>query len=142
MNDTEPTDDDILTGEDEVLFRQVHPNLFQHGVPGYIAFRPGPKDDGKLSVDRSSLTTAESSYKLHTEEKRRQSAGTWGLTVGEFDAAGRTCKSDPVEAEGDEPANPAHAVAIYDGLEKKDLKKIGLALSELAIARGRLHPKA
>jgi len=140
MNDTEPKDDAFLTDTDEVLFRQVHPDLFQHGVPGYAAFRPGPRDEGQLSVDRSSLTTAEASFLLHTEGKGSKSVGTWGVTVGEFEAAERPCRSDPLEADGDMPANPAHAVAIYEGLDKRDLKKIGLALSERAISRGRQYP--
>jgi len=139
MNDIERTDDPLLRDDYEVLFRQIHPDLFQHGVPSYAAFRPGPRDEGQLSVDRSTLTTANASYVLHTVGKGKKSAGTWGLTVGEFRTAGRSCHSDPVEAEGDMPANPAHAVAIYNGLDKKDMKKIGLLLSELAIARGCLH---
>lgn len=140
MNDIERTDDTLLSDGHEVLFRQVHPDLIQHGVPGYVAFRPGPRDEGQLSVDRSTLTTPEASYVLHTEGKGKKSAGTWGLTVDEFRSVQRPCYSDPVEAEDDMPANPAHAVAIYDGLDKKEMRKIGLALAELAMARGLLHP--
>ena len=49
---------DKIEDRDEVMFRQVHPDFIQQGEPSSCRFRPQSNDDGKLSVDRGSLTTA------------------------------------------------------------------------------------
>jgi hypothetical protein len=132
--------DDPLHDKGEVLFRQVHPDLISQGQPGWSAFRPTPRDEEKLSLDRSNITTAKGSFTLHTHAKAKKSAGTWGLTVGEFETVALLCYSDPIEASEDGPANDAHAVADYNGHEKAAIKKIALALQEKAIARGKIFP--
>jgi len=41
-----------LTDDTEVLFRQIHPNFFDNGVPGSNRFRPSEKDGNMLSDDQ------------------------------------------------------------------------------------------
>ena len=76
-------DSNLLADDDEVLFRQVHPSFVRDGRPSSQAFRPTPKDEGKLSVARGSLTTPPAAFRLYTEGLGLPSVGTWGVTVGE-----------------------------------------------------------
>ncbi len=78
---------ELLIDDSEVLFRQVHPQWVRDGVPSSQAFVPTKKDEGMLSVTRGSLTTAEATYKHYTEALKMESAGTWGVTVGEAHVA-------------------------------------------------------
>ncbi len=74
---------DALNDEDEILFRQIHPTFFEDGHVSSSPFVPTKKDEGKLSVDRSSLTTASGAFHLYTSNGR-QSAAVLGVTVIEF----------------------------------------------------------
>lgn len=126
--------------DDELLHRQIHPAWFEEGQPTSQGFRPTGKDDGMLSVDRSTLSTAEASFVLHRDGKGLQTAGTWGLTVGEFLAEDVRCRKDPIEASQDEPANPAHAVADFTPHGTGRCKIISKRLRNVAVGRGRLFP--
>ena len=130
---------DPLSEDAEVLFRQVHPSFIQNDQPSSQPFAPTPKDDNKLSVDRSALTTPAASYALHTGAGHA-SAAVYGVSVGEFQAEALPCISDPLEAADGEPANVAHAYADYSGhgISQQKLKAKRLKLK--AVARGQLHP--
>lgn len=83
---------------DELLLRQVHPNFFLESRISSQTFLPTEKDDKKLSVNRNSMITPQEAFVLHTKEKRLQSAGVWGVSVGEvstFDSL--SIDSDPIE---------------------------------------------
>lgn len=61
-------------------------------------FLPTAKDDKKLSVNRSSMISAQDSFDLHTKEKKLQSVGVWGVSIGEvisFDSL--SIEYDPIE---------------------------------------------
>jgi hypothetical protein len=122
----------------EILFRQVHPNLFDGGEPASSAFVPNASDDGHLSVDRSSLTTAQESYELYVGSGRL-SGGVYGITVGEFGAHGLNCRPDPLKAEDGRKPNPAHALVDYNGLGTNQRKNVGKRLKATAASRGLLH---
>lgn len=47
---------------DEVQFRQINPSWLEDDGPSRLAFLPTKKDDGKLSLDRSSTTTAKDAF--------------------------------------------------------------------------------
>lgn len=128
-----------MTDETEVLFRQVHPRFIQGAEPSSQAFQPTPKDDHKLSVDRSALTTAAEAHALFTSTGRL-SAAVYGLSVQEFQVEELPCVSDPLEAAGEEPANPAHAYADYSAHGVNQQKIKAKRLKQKALARGRLHP--
>lgn len=136
------TDDDAevdrLTDRSELLYRQVHPSWLKDGQPSSQAFKPTPKDDGKLSTARSALTTAEDAYLHHTGALELQSAGTWAVTVGEVEAepVPLAAYGDPV----DEPVpDPAHAYIKYPG-DRKVIETKAKLLRAKAGERGRLHP--
>jgi hypothetical protein len=122
---------DQLKNEAEVLFRQVHPSFIYGDEPSSQPFQPTPKDDDRLSVDRSSLTTAADAYFLYTSTGR-ESAAVYGLEL--------PCISDPLEATEREPANPAHAYADYSAHGVSQQKNKAKRLKQKALARGRLHP--
>ena len=70
-----------LQQADEILFRQIHPNFLQEGVISSATFLPTAKDQDKLSVDRSSVTTAAASFNLYLGNGFA-SVAVCGLTVG------------------------------------------------------------
>lgn len=122
-----------LRDQDELLHRQVHPNFIQDGRVTSSAFKPFPRDEGKLSVDRDQLASAQESYELHTEKKQLDSAGTWSVNVGECEELGLPCFEDPV----DEPVpDPAHAVIDFTELSKNQRKKYAKKLRDKAMDRG------
>ncbi len=128
-----------LDDPDEILFRQIHPNFYDNNYPGSGQFVPSPKDENKLSVDRSSVTTAAKSHALFTENGF-QSAAVYGVTVGEFGSERLPCHPDPLKAEGRLKANPAHAYADYSAFSRSQGKQIAKRLRNVAVKRGRLHP--
>lgn len=133
---TTPIDDD-----DELLFRQIHPNFYDKSHPGSPQFAPTPKDEGKLSVDRQSITTAAAAHALFTDNGF-ESAAVYGLTVGEFGAESLPCHPDPLPADAKLAANPAHAYADFTGFAANQRKNIAKRLRNVAVKRGRLHPPA
>jgi hypothetical protein len=127
-----------LDAATEILFRQVHPNLFDGDEPASSAFVPNESDQGQLSVDRSSLTTAQESYELYVGNGLL-SGGVYGVTVGEFGAHGLSCRPDPLDAEEGRRPNPAHALVDYSVLGTNQRKKVGKRLKATALSRGVLH---
>lgn len=84
--------------DNELLLRQVHPNFFKEARITSQAFLPTEKDERKLSVNRNCMISARESFDLHTKEKKLQSAGVWGVSVGEvlmLDPL--SIESDPIE---------------------------------------------
>ncbi|AUW46857.1 hypothetical protein [Rhizobium leguminosarum] len=135
-----------LEDKDEILFRQIHPSFIQDGelssqpfTPTSQAFAPTPKDEGYLSVDRSSMTSAGDSYRLFTSNGHASSA-VYGVTVGEFCEQAIACIQAPIQASENQTANPAHALADYNPHKSGQQKNKAKRLKQRAIARGRLHP--
>ncbi len=128
-----------IADEAEVLYRQIHPIHFQGGDISSAAFRPTKDDMGCMSVDRSSLTSAEASFELY-RENGRESDAVYGLTVGEFRAEQIHCYPDPLDATATMKANKAHAYADYNGLGTSKLKTKSQRLRTVSLNRGRLHP--
>ncbi len=88
-----PFDDD-----EELLLRQVHPKFIVEARITSQTFLPTEKDDKKLSVNRNSMISAHEAFNLHTQVKKLQSIGVWGVSVEEvktFDSL--SLESDPIE---------------------------------------------
>ncbi len=128
-----------LPDEDELLFRQVHPNFVVDGQLSSQPFQPTEKDDNKLSVDRASLTNAASSHALYVANGF-SSAGVYALSVKEFSSEALPCVSDPLPATAELQANAAHAFADYSSHKPSKQKTIAKRLKQKAIARGQKHP--
>lgn len=126
--------------EAELLFRHIHPAFIVAGEPSSAAFRPTPKDNCKLSVDRSAISTAKDSFNLHVSEKKLQAAGTYGLLVSEFSSVQISCFPDPLSESDGQPSNPAHAYGDFSHLNSGKQKVAAKKLKRQAIERGCLHP--
>lgn len=129
----------VLINDDEILFRQIHPDFFDKGEPSSNRFIPSSADQGKLSVDRGSLVSAQASHAAYVASGRL-SAAVFGLTVGEFRSESISCFEDPIAASPGVSANPAHALADYSVHSYSQQKLVAKRLKRLAIARGQLHP--
>jgi hypothetical protein len=115
---------------DELLFRQVNPSWRElDGNPTSQAFRPTPKDNELLSVDRQSLTDAKSSYDHFTKTLGLASVGTWAISTNECASVSRTAWHTP------KAVNPAHTSVDFRAVPPKTAKTISQALKARAIAR-------
>jgi hypothetical protein len=139
-NSGDPSNSTILKVADEVLFRQVHPDLLDGNVPASSAFMPNSGDSDQLSVDRGSLTTPKASYDLYVFNGRR-SGGTYGVSVGECGSLLLPCLPDPIMGSDIQQAkaNPAHALVDFSALGTSQQKKAAKRLKACAISRGVLH---
>lgn len=117
-----------MTG-DTMLFRQIHPSFLHAGFPSSQAFRPTPKDKGKLSVYDGDQISAEASWAHYTTVLKYESVGTMAVTVNECLAVGREAVPDPVPF-------PEHAYIDFIGLSGKECESISKKLKEIAIRRG------
>lgn len=132
-------DADPLSDEEEILYRQVHPDLWDRDQPSSSVFMPNPKDEGQLSVDRSALTSPKDACTLYLSTGRH-SVAVVGLSVGEFGKEQLDCFSDPLTSPPEAVANPAHARVDYNGLgSNSQRKKVAKRLKVIALARGILH---
>lgn len=127
-----------LRDQDELLHRQVHPMFYQSGRVGSQAFRPTPKDEGKLSVSRGALTSPEDAFMLYADDRGLESVGVWSVTVGECASVGLDAFPEPLT----EPIpDPAHAFIDFRKIGSSAAVKLSKRLASMARARGRLHPK-
>jgi hypothetical protein len=131
---------ELLTDQDELLFRQIHPVFLKDGLAS-SPFMPNSNDKNQLSVDRSALTDAQSAYALYTSSGR-QSKAVYGVSVGEFQEERLPCASEPIKGSETETANPAHAYADYSAHSSGQQKIIAKRLRIKAVARGQLYPAA
>ena len=125
----------VLAAADELLMRQVHPNMMQEGRPSSGTFTPTQADQGHLSADRETIISPKEAYERYLLAKTLESAGgTWGVSINEFNAAGLICYSDPIET------NAAHALVDFASHGANREKALGKLIYAKAYARGRLHP--
>ena len=136
-----PDEPKQIRNPDELLLRQVNPNWVREGRVSSQAFRPMPKDNGLLSVDRATLITAEDSHRLFTEALGLASVGTWAVTVAECTAQSLVVLEDPLTSPPEKVPNPAHAVILFAAvLSKGQIESKGQKLARYANGRGRLFP--
>jgi hypothetical protein len=121
-----------LSDFDEVLFRQVNPTWTKSdGTISSQAFKPTKKDNGKLSVDRSSKSTAQAAFEHH--QAVGVSCCVIGVTVGEVSDLGLASFDDPTIEK------PAHAYIDMSNKTRSELEGLAGRLRDLATQRGVLH---
>ncbi len=123
-----------LTDPDEALCRQVHPSWIADGVPSSQAFKPTKKDEGMLSVALGSKTTPEGAFVHHTQVLKRESVGTWAVSVAETTEAGLRSYEQPLDD------SPAHGFIDFRGLGRGQTEAKAKLLLGKARHRGRLYP--
>lgn len=129
-----------LTDPKELLFRQVHPAFMRDGRPSSQAFKPTRKDQGKLSVSRSSMTTPEDAFAHHTVRLGFPSAGTWAVSVEECSQQDLLVYPDPILSPPEEIPDPSHAFVEFSGFSGSQVDVKGVRLARAAHERGCLFP--
>lgn len=129
--------DKLISGDAELLFRQVNPAFIQKDRITSAAFKPTKKDNDELSVSRGTLSTAEEAYLYHTGILRLKSEGSWATSIAECSQLAMSLYSDP---RTESPENPAHAFIDFQGLSNGQKELKAGKLRDLAVERGKLHP--
>jgi hypothetical protein len=107
------------------------------------AFTPTKKDQDELSTARSSMTSAEGAFRLHTEGRRLPSVGTWAVNIAECDAFGLRAFHAPPTCPPEPVADPAHSVIDFSTVESNSRKDaMGAKLAQRARERGCLFAPA
>lgn len=113
-----------------LLFRQVAPDWIKNERVSSQAFRPFPKDKGKLSVDDGDLISARESWIAYTQNSCSESVGVMAVTVEE-------CKANCTEVIPDPtPTRPSHSLVNFDGKSRKQIKRTSERLRGFAVDRG------
>lgn len=128
---TQPPDAPVIREASETLLRQVHPSQFPHGEPSSEAFVPSERDKFLLSTLRERVG-AQEAYRRWTEDLKKESVGTFGITVGEIESEGLMAVDD-----ADAIAQPDHASVDFTAVPSKGKRKqIGRRLRDAAVSRG------
>lgn len=123
----------VLSNEAEVLLRQVHPlQYLVDGKLSSVAFYPSEDDEGVMSTRREEIGAERACLDWL---KDHESAGTWGVSVGEF--AAHTIEA--VDDSSLEGQPEGHASADYTHMEERDRRKKGRKIRDHAWARGPLY---
>jgi hypothetical protein len=101
----------------------------QNGRPTSQAFRPTPKDDGKLSVDDGSKIEAKASWQRFTGTLGFQSVGVLAVTVAE-------CSEQELPVVADAEPYLEHCFIDFTGLLKRTAEKKAKVLASHAVQRG------
>ncbi len=124
-----------LTDLEEVLLRQVHPTLRPAGKVSKEAFIPNENDRGRVSTLRGAVGAAEA-YRRWIEEEKRESVGTYGVSIAEVDGLGDVVAIDDAAAMG----KPDHASIDMTAVPTAgQLKKKARLLRDHAESLGCLH---
>ena len=115
-----------------ILIRQIHPSFVQDGRVGSNAFRPTPKDKGKLSAYDGDKIDAESAWRHYTDDLGYDSVGAFGISVGECESLDLSVSEDP------EPF-PEHVLVDFRGHARGAVNSKGKKLRQFAVDRGWLY---
>jgi hypothetical protein len=121
---------------DELLLRQVNPAFVRDGRPSSQVFRPTPKDEGMVSVNRGSRCTAEAAYQQFITRPECRSCGVLAVSVAECAAEQLAALDAPLIADDDGCDDPAHAIIDFRGISKNAAEKKAGRLGRIAEVRG------
>ena len=124
-----------LAASNELLMRQVHPNMMHEGRLSSSAFTPTEKDQGKLSADREQLISPKEAYERYlTAKKLKAAGGTWGVSLAEFQSLNLAAYSDAIDG------NHAHVLVDFTIHPTQVHRALGKLAYKKANDRGRLFP--
>ena len=118
-----------MADEEHLLHRQVHPSWVQNGQFSSQAFRPTPKDVGKLSVYGGKQISAGESFAHWTSELNLKSDGVVSVSTGEVETLTLAWAIDGTPF-------PAHGYIDFTGLSKGQVERSATLLKARALARG------
>ncbi len=128
---------ELITKEEDTLFRVLRQLWVSDGKVSAQNFRPMPTDQDLLSANQAVLATAAKSYEL-AEAAALVPVGVASLTIKEIHDSKLTAYADP---EDQEPVNPAHAVIDFRAAgTRKEHERRSKELRAKAGARGSVHP--
>lgn len=134
------SDEIVLDNADELIWRNVHPSWIQDGKVSSLAFKPSPKDTGRLSGARQDKVSAEKHYFEFTDALGLTSSGVWAITVGEAQAQNVPCVYDAESSSKPDPCPTGHTYLDYRAQTGGRIRKIASALRRKAEERGKQHP--
>ena len=117
---------------DERLYRNLHPEEYDNGRIDSSAFNPSKAHKFRLSVDRSSMVSAQTSYEVYVG-RGKLSAGVCSVLCEDFSLEAIPCTPAPEED------NPAHALADYGGHGTNQRKKKARLIARKAMENGLDH---
>ena len=125
---------------DILLLRQIHHSWVCEGRITSQAFRPTPKDAGKLSVSNGAKISPQEAWEKHT--KRFTSEGTMAVTVEESEQQSLVVEPNPL------PDQDEHVLLDFVNLitpnkteSASKIKSASKMLSTIANKRGWLYKK-
>ena len=113
---------------DTLLWRQVHPSWVQANRATSQAFRPTPKDQGRLSVNDSGQIGAEDAWREYTV--KFSSSGVLAVTFGECQELGLQLIPAPIAD------SPSHMLLDFRPFSGGEQRKIAGILASRANDRG------
>lgn len=121
---------------DELLLRQVNPAFVRDGRPSSQVFRPTPKDEGMVSVNRGSRCAPEAAYQQFITRPGCRSCGVLAVSIAECAVEQLTALDAPLAADDDGCDDPSHAIIDFRGVSKNAAEKKAGRLGRIAEARG------
>ena len=118
-----------MVEEEHLLHRQVHPSWVQNGQFSSQAFRPTPKDAGKLSVYDGKQINAGGSFTHWTLVQNLKSDGVVSVSTGEVEALALRWAIDGTPF-------PEHGHIDFSGLSNGQVRANAEQLKTRALARG------
>ena len=112
------------------LLRQISPSWIRNGRVTSQAFKPTPKDEGKLSVYDGDRITAEASWNHFKNTLGYESVGVVAVTVDECESQGATVVSDPLIGFRE------HVVIDFRDMTRSKRNRVARELSRSASERG------
>ena len=125
----------VLVDLAEELYRQVNPNFVQGDMLTSQVFEATRKDQGLLSVNRATKTTAKAAFERFLASGSR-SIGVVAVTVVEVVQVGLKAHEDA------QPEDAAHVVIDFNGKSEGDARRARKQLAVMAQARGWRHRSA
>lgn len=116
-----------MTSETRLL-RQIHPKFVKQGRVTSQAFKPMPKDEGKLSVYDGDMITSADSWK-HYRERKLESVGVRAVTVAE-------CNNEQLQVRSSPEDFLEHAEIDFTDLSRNECESKSKRLRNAAEARG------
>lgn len=118
--------------ETTMLLRQIHPVFVVADKATSQAFRPTPKDAGRLSVYDGDSITPEKAWAHYTTVLGLQSSGTMGILV-------RECATSKLLTLADPAPFAEHCLIDFTALSKPEWETATKLLKRFANDRGWLH---
>jgi len=115
--------------ESDLLLRQIHPSFIQSGRVTSQAFRPTPKDEGKLSAYDGNMIEPQPAWQHYSEVLKKASVGVMAVSRDECTALNLSIEPNPTPF-------PEHMLIDFRAFDKKVVEAMAKQLRRHAEVRG------